>query len=139
MQTSEVVTDLTALMSLGITYESVILLQYFVLILAAWLQVCSRKDLYQNISKCPEAVTSCEFDSIGCKYSGPRRDHGRHNEISMPYHMSLVAKHNSMERKDLRTKLENEVGKVREEVKGALNTVGVMNQVNAELVQKNIS
>ena len=96
-----------------------------------------RKDLKQHLSKCPETIITCEFESISCKYSGPRKDLSRHYQISMPYHMSLIAKHDSMERKALKTKMESELSKLNEELKGAMNAVGIFNQKNAELLQEN--
>ena len=96
-----------------------------------------RKDLKQHLSKCPETIITCEFESIGCKYSGPRKDLSRHYQISMPYHMSLIAKHDSMERKALKTKMESELSKLNEELKRAMNAVGIFNQKNAEILQEN--
>ena len=78
-----------------------------------------RGGLSTHLGVCPETLVCCEFATIGCEDSFPRKNLSSHYDHKMAFHMSLVVAHGSRERQDLKDRvayLESENGKMNDQL-----------------------
>ena len=61
--------------------------------------------LSEHVRVCPESIIRCELASLGCNDSFQRNEMHDHYNRMLPFHMSLMVTHGSMERQELTAKL----------------------------------
>ncbi len=94
-----------------------------------------RKDLDAHVSQCPETLVKCGF--VGCSYSCPRKNLGDHYQLSMSFHMGLIAKNSKEGRQDLERKMEVKIDSLRKDLDKALEKISVLTKNNNDMLREN--